>query len=289
LVFISYSHEDRQWLRRLLQHLAVLKRAELLHSWSDEQISIGATWEVEIKDALSRAKVAVLLVSPAFLDSDFIWTKEMPHIVEHRRDGMQVLPLVIRGCAWRLEEAVRGLQASPEDGRPLATGSDAQIDVDLANFAYRLAKLVGSAPPAIQPGAWSGRYRDRDELLLTIDEVEGEVFKGRLEYVGTGTVSGVEGRSLTEEAQIEELRRLVVRSSGTRSSGGWPAVTFRETGVLQEGAKQVWLEGEYRALVSPDAMTGSWYSDREGRKGDFTFHPAGAAEAGNQSDVTRTR
>jgi predicted nucleotide-binding protein len=66
-IFVSYSHEDRHWLNRLAQHIAVLERRGLVDLWSDARIEGGEYWEREIDNALSKAKVAVLLVSPAFL------------------------------------------------------------------------------------------------------------------------------------------------------------------------------------------------------------------------------
>ena len=141
-VFVSYSHRDRDWLECLLTHLAVLERRQLIHTWSDTRIAIGADWQGEIENALGSSRVAVLLVSPAFLASDFIWREEMPRIMEHRKNGMEVLPLIIRPCAWLLEEDLRQLQSRPIEGRPLSTVSDAQIDLDLAAFVYELAARI---------------------------------------------------------------------------------------------------------------------------------------------------
>src|SRR5690348_15767980 len=99
-VFVSYSHDDRDWLNRLVQHVAVLERRGLIDVWSDGRIAAGADWEAAIEAALSSAKVAVLLVSPAFLASEFIWKREMPRVFAHLKDGMDALPLIARPCAW---------------------------------------------------------------------------------------------------------------------------------------------------------------------------------------------
>lgn len=72
-VFVSYSHNDRDWLRHFLLHIAVLQRRGLVDAWSDTRIAAGADWEKAIDEALLAAKVAVLLVSPAFLASEYIW------------------------------------------------------------------------------------------------------------------------------------------------------------------------------------------------------------------------
>src|SRR5215470_5457177 len=114
-VFISYSHKDRNWLERLTEQLAVLHRRGLVDIWSDELIAVGDAWEPAIDRALDGAKIAVLLVSPAFLASDFIWSREIPKIEAHAAQGMEALPLIIRPCARRLEPFLKALQARPRD------------------------------------------------------------------------------------------------------------------------------------------------------------------------------
>jgi TIR domain len=84
-IFVSYSHRDRAWLERLLEHLGALERWQLVHAWTDGRIGAGASWEDEIDRALGEAKAAVLLVSPAFLASQYIWDVEMERIEAHRR------------------------------------------------------------------------------------------------------------------------------------------------------------------------------------------------------------
>jgi hypothetical protein len=100
-IFVSYSHKDREWLETLRAHLAVLKRQQLIDMWSDTRIVVGTDWEKEIDTAMQDAKVAVLLITPAFLASEYIWAKdrEMDIIWAHREQGMKVLPLITKPCA----------------------------------------------------------------------------------------------------------------------------------------------------------------------------------------------
>jgi hypothetical protein len=91
-IFISYSHEDKQWLERFQNALKVgVDREETFSTWSDEKIEPGREWEKEIEANLASARIALLLVTPTFLQSTYIGTRELPAIVErHRRKGLDL-------------------------------------------------------------------------------------------------------------------------------------------------------------------------------------------------------
>src|SRR3954470_17624379 len=76
-VFISYSHADRTWLERLKWHLKPLVREGRLDCWDDTRIRPGDDWKREIRTALEKAQVAVLLISARFFASDFIDKNEL--------------------------------------------------------------------------------------------------------------------------------------------------------------------------------------------------------------------
>ncbi|HEY6547311.1 MAG TPA: toll/interleukin-1 receptor domain-containing protein, partial [Vicinamibacteria bacterium] len=93
-VFISYSHKDERWLRRLEVHLRPLVRDALISIWSDREIPPGAQWRDEIRKAISRARVGVLLVSADFLASDFVATDELPPLLKAAESsGTVILPV----------------------------------------------------------------------------------------------------------------------------------------------------------------------------------------------------
>jgi len=119
-VFISYSHKDTKFLEELLLHLKPLERAGLVSKWSDKQIAPGSQWFDEIKDALVGAKVAVMMVSPGFLASDFIHEHELgPLLKEAEQGGVRILWIPVRACSYK-ETLLKNYQAVISPDKPLA-------------------------------------------------------------------------------------------------------------------------------------------------------------------------
>jgi len=274
-VFVSYSHQDDDWLRRFQQHVAVLVRQGAIDVWSDDRINAGAEWEAAIDKALTSSNVAVLLVSPAFMASAYIWDHEMPVIMKHCSEGMDVLPLLVRPCAWRLAPELAKLQARPTDDRALSSGSSSDIDLNLAAFTYELAakvnvskqKASGVTSAVSHPrraddpiGVWAGYYSRVRPLRLDIVELARDQFWGRLEYANEGTITTVEG-TLHKQLRINDP--VWAHVGGVSSDAVSFGVVFREKGYDVRGGAAITFDGEYRAIVLGREMIGGWFSGQE--------------------------
>ena len=142
-VFISYSHKDEAWKDRLMTHLGVLQSQGLVQLWDDRRIGAGEDWYAAIQEAMSRASVAVLLISADFLTSKFILGEEVPRLLARRdEEGVRVVPLIVRPCVWQAVPWLKRLQARPKDGKPLSAGNENQVDADLAALAAELYDLL---------------------------------------------------------------------------------------------------------------------------------------------------
>ena len=142
-VFLSYSREDRTWRDHLTKHLSVFEEEGLLDIWDDERIEAGADWFKEIEAAIAKASVAVLLVSADFLASKFIRREEIPRLLERRAtEGLTVMPVIVRSCAWHEVGWLHKMQARPFGGQPLARLRGDRRDAELANIASEIRKVL---------------------------------------------------------------------------------------------------------------------------------------------------
>lgn len=118
-IFLSYSHADVRYMKRLELFLKPLENKGIVDVWVDTRIEPGQEWRMEIKKALEAATVAVLLLSQDFIASDFIRTNELPPLLSAAKKRRTVLLMVlISPCTW--EDALSKYQTINPPSKPLS-------------------------------------------------------------------------------------------------------------------------------------------------------------------------
>ncbi|HTD15652.1 MAG TPA: toll/interleukin-1 receptor domain-containing protein [Chthoniobacterales bacterium] len=155
-VFISYSHEDTKWREDLEKHLKPFLRAGSIKSWSDKQISSGSQWFTEIKTALTNTKIAVLLVTPDFIASDFIHEYELgPFLKEAEQGGVGIFWVPVRASSYK-RTALKDYQAILDPAQPLAAMTKADRDEAWVRICEEIENAINKPgeprpPPYVGP------------------------------------------------------------------------------------------------------------------------------------------
>jgi len=166
-VFISYAHNDNEspnrkerWLDRFVEFLKPLVRQEDFTLCSDQEIKIGENWHEQIEAHIDHAKAAVLLVSPAFLASDYIANSELPVILKNAADkGVQILPMIISPCLYEEtrfkypdprkgpeEFTLASIQAATAPSKTLVEMDEGERNRVLLKVARQLSEILSANP-----------------------------------------------------------------------------------------------------------------------------------------------
>jgi hypothetical protein len=249
-IFISYSHKDKVWKDRVVTQLGVLAHGAKLELWDDHRIAAGDDWLPAIEKAIQNCDVALLLISADFLTSNFILKQEIPTLLERRaREGVRLIPVILRPCAWTAVSWLKGIQARPINGKPLTSLTKDGAEKALADLTEEVLKQIAElVPMPKQEASMAGRIPQLQD---------------RLHFSATAPRTLHPGSSHTLdvwahlEAQREEVRRRDADQSGTpdnrlKSQGPVKIVRGTEIGVqlstpglLQSSSENVLLwDGE---------------------------------------------
>lgn len=146
-LFFSYSHADERLRDQLEQQLAMLKRQGVIEIWHDRRIGAGENIDRAIDEHINSDEIILLLVSPAFIASDYCYEIEMKRAMERHSAGEAiVIPVILRACDWH-HAPFGKLNATPLDGKPITQWPDTD------EAFLQVAKAVRGAVDSLSKGA----------------------------------------------------------------------------------------------------------------------------------------
>lgn len=144
MIFISYSHQDEIWLKKVQTNLKVLKHQNVnFEIWDDTKILIGQKWKEEIEKALDKSKVAILLISTDFLASDFIQNDELPTLLRKAEiNGCEILPLIVGHSRFTKDKKLSVFQAVNNTLKPLNDCTKSEVEKELVKLTDRVEDIL---------------------------------------------------------------------------------------------------------------------------------------------------
>ena len=146
-VFISYAHDDDdKWLRALQSELQPLTDQHGVSVWTDREIAPGDNWHLRIQNALDRATVGILLVTPKFLQSSYIKNDELPKmLLAAESEGLKIFWLPVMRTDLKANPIAK-FQAAHAPDQPLAELSTPKVKRALAEAVTKLRQLLALGP-----------------------------------------------------------------------------------------------------------------------------------------------
>ena len=143
-IFISYSHADERWLKQLQTHLIPLKKYYGIEEWEDKRLRTSDKWEEEITRALNNATIAILLVSAAFMASDFINNKELQPLLHNAESkGTKIMPLIVSPCGTFVESGLSVFQAANDPNKTLIEMTEGEVQRTLVKLVDDIKYFIG--------------------------------------------------------------------------------------------------------------------------------------------------
>ena len=151
-VFLSYAHADEMdggWKSHLVEMLRSLEYDGIIEHFDDGMFEVGASWDETIREKLLAADLVVLLVSPAFIASDYVTKTEVTLACDRRDRGeAKILPVILRDCDWTYKRwaAVDAAPKAASVVKPLEEWD--RPNTALKQISTRLRELKESWRPA---------------------------------------------------------------------------------------------------------------------------------------------
>jgi len=194
-VFIAYCFPERKWFDRVHAAIKPVVGNEGIVVWDERRLRGGGAWKAELADVAASRKVAMMIVSDLFLESEFVTRAKLPALLESEREkGLKVCWVLASHCLFELA-GLRELDAANGTSAALDGLGLEKRDAELQEIARAVAGHLGKAgplpvrPPATVPAvlqSLDAAIQTRHETILDLRRLARWMLLGAL---GIGLLS----------------------------------------------------------------------------------------------------
>ena len=120
-LFISYAHKDKDYFRVFVdefgEHLNNAQKYRF-NAFDDRQLVLGSDWNAQLEQEVADRQVGILLLSAAFLNSEYIQEKELGAMLEklEEREDFVLVPVYFKAFQFEEFDFLKPYQFFKPDG-----------------------------------------------------------------------------------------------------------------------------------------------------------------------------
>ncbi len=211
-VYVMYTSQDKALSHNLLRRLQLLENDFNVSIWYDEPIYPEQQWRPQNTSRLDQADIVLLLVSNAFMHSQFIQQIEFKNIIDRYKAGTStVIPILLDSCPWDIDFnsddynfSFTELQVLPEDRNPVVEWSS--VDEVLDHITLKVRHVISPVPENKDLEASDENLEEKTFNTLQKEQVA-------INFVKEGEVNAAVER---EKRDREEARAKEIADEGKR-------------------------------------------------------------------------
>lgn len=276
-IFVSYAHEDGRYLEAdsLLGHLRGVEK-DGARFWTDGALRPGDKWDEKIKAQIEQTDIALLLVSQAFLLSEYCQNTEVSAFMNNSRHMGEILifPVILSACDWKQYDWLQSRQCLPGEDKNIAQHFSRppgkriamfQTITDALRERVKAVEQAKQAPPqevAMEAASRSvntvNKLYSQMESFHTGDpeehKVHGVVFEGKGDHIVTnnfGCLTTFTADDLTKLKTLSSRRMrhlCVFQQDLEKCADRWEELYLRRRGESADARRET--EREMRQVVA---------------------------------------
>ncbi|TMM57110.1 TIR domain-containing protein [Maribacter algarum] len=211
-----YTSEDTAVMQHLVKRLKSSEKDAAISIWNDNPILPEQAWKPRDESRFRQTDIFILLVSDAFMHSQFIQQLEFKMVIDQYKAGKStVIPIILDQCPWDIDFRsddynfnMNELGVLPEGAKPIKEWeSSEQVYNDIAKEIK--AVIASLSPDSIQEepeedkGELSANLKEEEQIAIAFDE-EKEVKEDKTLQEEIEAKRQTEENRLMEEAEAKQ-------------------------------------------------------------------------------------
>lgn len=186
---IIHAPRDEQYLVDLKKHIITLQHRGLIQVWSTSEIRPGLEVKKQTREAIDRAHIIAVLVSPDFASEEECWIEQLgPALAQHDAGKVTLIPILVRPMLLK-GTRLGDFSSLPYGGHAVSTYADTdaawkEVTEGLARSLERLPPHVISRESITRPSVSGRNVREihvyRFLLISLVATLLGILFKSRI-------------------------------------------------------------------------------------------------------------